>query len=70
MRRTLPPALRAAVYRTLAIDAEWRLRDRQAALDYTEAALGMDETGPAVRDGFRSRRDRLLRLLRPDGGLL
>jgi uncharacterized protein YprB with RNaseH-like and TPR domain len=62
LKRTLPPALRAAACRTLAVDAEWRLRDRQAALEYTEAALGIDGTGPAMREDLRSRRERLLRL--------
>jgi hypothetical protein len=37
----IPPPLRAAAYRTLSIDAEWRLRDLKAALDYVEAALGV-----------------------------
>jgi uncharacterized protein YprB with RNaseH-like and TPR domain len=63
LNRTLSPALRSAVYRALAIDAEWRLRDRRAALGYTETALGIDGTGPAAREDLRSRRDRLLRLL-------
>ena len=63
LERTLPPVLRAAVCRTLAIDAEWRLRDRRTALDYTETALGIDGTGRALREELRSRRKRLLGLL-------
>jgi uncharacterized protein YprB with RNaseH-like and TPR domain len=63
LKRNLSSALRAAACRTLAIDAEWRLRDRQAALNYTEAALGIDGTRPVMREDLRSRRERLLRML-------
>jgi uncharacterized protein YprB with RNaseH-like and TPR domain len=55
-----PAGLLAAAYRRLAVDAEWRLGDREAALVCTEAALALD-----IREGLRKdldrRRERLLK---------
>jgi hypothetical protein len=48
-RRDGPPGLLAAAYRALAVDAEWRGKDPEAALAYTGAALALD----GVRDGAR-----------------
>jgi hypothetical protein len=56
---TIPPRVRAAAYRTLAVDAEWRLRDLKAALDYVGAALDLDVIGEGLKTEFRRRRDRL-----------
>jgi hypothetical protein len=55
----LPAGLRAAAYRTLAIDAEWRLDDRKAALGFTEAALKLEGIGDRMRKNFLRRRERL-----------
>jgi uncharacterized protein YprB with RNaseH-like and TPR domain len=55
----LPAGLRAAAYRTLAIDAEWCLNDRKAALDFTEAALELVGIGDRMRRNLLRRRERL-----------
>jgi uncharacterized protein YprB with RNaseH-like and TPR domain len=56
-----PPSgeLRAAAYRALAIDAEWRLRDRRGALKYVEAALDMGEIRESLKRDLFRRRQRL-----------
>jgi hypothetical protein len=57
-RGTAPAALRAAAYRVLAMDAEWRLRENGAALDHVEAALAL---GPgSLEKDLLHRRERLL----------
>ncbi|MDR1956722.1 MAG: ribonuclease H-like domain-containing protein [Treponema sp.] len=57
---TAPVLVKAAAYRALAIDAEWRLQDSPTALGYVEAALrlGLRE---CMRKAFSHRRERLLR---------
>jgi uncharacterized protein YprB with RNaseH-like and TPR domain len=59
-RAKLPPNLAAAVYRTLAVDAEHRRKDRRAALAYTEAALARNDIGEGPRKDLNRRRERLL----------
>jgi hypothetical protein len=63
----LPAGLRAAAYRTLAVDAEWRLNDRKAALDFTEAALGLEGIGNRMREKLLRRRERLHGPPEPEG---
>jgi hypothetical protein len=55
--------LRAAAYRALAIDAEWRLRDREGALRYVEAALEIGEIRERLKKDLARRRQRLSILL-------
>jgi hypothetical protein len=59
LEKTMPPRLRAAVLRTLAVDAEWRLRDRPAALAYTLEALDLEGLAKAMKDDLTRRRERL-----------
>jgi uncharacterized protein YprB with RNaseH-like and TPR domain len=56
-----PARIRAAAYRALAVDAEWRLRDAEGALGFVEAALGLEEIRDMVRAELSSRRERLLK---------
>jgi hypothetical protein len=58
-RSDATPVLKAAALRTLAIDAERRLRDPARALEYTEAALEL-EIGEALKESLFRRRERLL----------
>jgi uncharacterized protein YprB with RNaseH-like and TPR domain len=51
--------LRAAAYRALAIDAEWRLKDREGALRYVEAALEGGEIRDRLKRDLFRRRQRL-----------
>ncbi|MDR3166979.1 MAG: hypothetical protein LBT93_03460, partial [Treponema sp.] len=51
--------LRAAAYRALAIDAEWRLKDREEALRYVEAALEGGEIRESLKRDLFRRRQRL-----------
>jgi uncharacterized protein YprB with RNaseH-like and TPR domain len=53
--------LKAAAFRALAIDAEWRRRDPAAALAHTQAALALDALGEAARKDLLKRRERLVR---------
>ncbi|GHV12418.1 hypothetical protein FACS189491_05360 [Spirochaetia bacterium] len=46
--------------RQLAIDAEWHLRDYEAALAHTEAALAMESLRETMQDELKARRERLL----------
>jgi uncharacterized protein YprB with RNaseH-like and TPR domain len=57
------PYMKALACRTLAIDAERRLRDLPLALSYSEAALGLDMSSvlpQRLREDLSRRRDRLL----------
>jgi uncharacterized protein YprB with RNaseH-like and TPR domain len=56
-----PSGLKAAAFRALAVDAEWRRKDPEAALSYTEAALALDCPGEGLRRDLLRRRERLLR---------
>jgi uncharacterized protein YprB with RNaseH-like and TPR domain len=51
--------LRAAACRALAIDAEWRLKDREGALRYVEAALEEKEIRETLKRDLFRRRQRL-----------
>jgi hypothetical protein len=53
--------IRAAVYRTLAIDAERRLRDWQAALVYVDVGLEIQDIPDGLKEEMRRRRERLLK---------
>jgi uncharacterized protein YprB with RNaseH-like and TPR domain len=55
-----PDTFKAAAYRALALDAEWRLQDIPGALAYVEAALNLGELREPVIQAFRYRRERLL----------
>ncbi|MHB9292901.1 hypothetical protein Holit_02016 [Hollandina sp. SP2] len=55
-----PNMLKAAAYRALALDAEWRLQDIPGALAYVEAALNLGGLGEPVIQAFQHRRKRLL----------
>jgi hypothetical protein len=56
-----PAQIRAAAYRALAVDAEWRLRDGEGALGFVEAALELEEIRDMVKAELCGRRKRLLR---------
>jgi uncharacterized protein YprB with RNaseH-like and TPR domain len=63
-----PPYVRALAFRTLAVDAERRLRDPALALSYTEAALtlytpasGIPALPLSLREDLALRRDRLVK---------
>jgi uncharacterized protein YprB with RNaseH-like and TPR domain len=56
-----PAQIRAAAYRALAVDAEWRLRDEEGALGFVEAALELEGIRNMVRSELCGRRKRLLR---------
>jgi hypothetical protein len=58
---------RAAAYRALAVDAEWRLRLPAEARVVAEEALLREELGRAQEADFRCRRERLLRRLEREG---
>jgi uncharacterized protein YprB with RNaseH-like and TPR domain len=53
------PSIRARACRSLAIDAERRLRDAPLALSYTEAALRLPALPSGIREDLTRRRDRL-----------
>ena len=55
--------IRAAIYRTLAIDAERRLRDWRAALVYVDAGLAVQDIPLGLKDEMRRRRERLRKKL-------
>jgi hypothetical protein len=55
-------AISAAADRMLAIDSEWRMRDAELALFYTERALARPNTGAALSAGLQRRRERLIRI--------
>jgi hypothetical protein len=46
----------------LAVDSEWRMRDTELALFYTERALARPNTGAALNAGMQKRRERLIRI--------
>ena len=46
-------------FRSLAIDAEWRLKDPVLALRYTESALALKDLSQSIRDELEKRRRRL-----------
>jgi hypothetical protein len=59
-RSRCPNTFKAAAYRALAIDAEWRLQDIPGALAYVEAALSLGGLGEPVSQAFQHRGKRLL----------
>jgi uncharacterized protein YprB with RNaseH-like and TPR domain len=56
-----PERIRAAAYRALAVDSEWRLGDAEGALGFVQAALDLEEIRGIVRTELRGRRERLLK---------
>jgi uncharacterized protein YprB with RNaseH-like and TPR domain len=60
-----PKVIKAAAYRTLAIDAEWRLGAPQAALEYVDRFLMPENIHPGLRGDMQKRRERLLRKMKP-----
>jgi uncharacterized protein YprB with RNaseH-like and TPR domain len=66
---TVSPAasggLKAAAFRALAVDAEWRQKDPETALARTEAALALEGLGEGLQEDLRKRRERLLKKPRP-----
>ncbi|GHV62170.1 hypothetical protein AGMMS49587_08240 [Spirochaetia bacterium] len=52
--------VKGLVYRQLAIDAEWRLRNPREALAHTEAALALENIREGLRNELETRRERLL----------
>jgi uncharacterized protein YprB with RNaseH-like and TPR domain len=56
-----PKAVKAAAYRTLAIDAEWRLGAPGLALDYVDRFLLPENIHPPMHLDMQKRRERLLR---------
>jgi uncharacterized protein YprB with RNaseH-like and TPR domain len=56
-----PRAVKAAAYRVLAMDAEWRLRDPRRALEYTELFFAPENVHPGLHVDMRKRRERLLK---------
>jgi uncharacterized protein YprB with RNaseH-like and TPR domain len=54
-------ALSAVADRALAIDSEWRLKDAELALFYTERALSSTYTNISLKTDLLKRRERLLR---------
>jgi hypothetical protein len=62
-----PPSIRAAAYRALAVDAEWRLGDEEGALGFVEAALELGEIRDMVKADLSGRRERLLRKIERRG---
>jgi uncharacterized protein YprB with RNaseH-like and TPR domain len=56
-----PERIRAAAYRALAIDSEWRLGDAEGALGFVQAALDLKEIRGIVRTELCGRRERLLK---------
>ena len=59
VKETIPGSLRAAAYKSLAIDAEWRLGDVPAALEFTGSALEINGLGSSLRSELEKRRGRL-----------
>jgi uncharacterized protein YprB with RNaseH-like and TPR domain len=62
-----PGEIRAAAYRKLAIDAEWRLKDPEQALGYLNVSLALGETRITVKKELFSRRERLLEKIKHNG---
>jgi uncharacterized protein YprB with RNaseH-like and TPR domain len=56
-----PLDLKAAVYRSLAIDAEWQERDFHLALAHTESALTLPGIKKSLAEELERRRERLLK---------
>jgi uncharacterized protein YprB with RNaseH-like and TPR domain len=64
-----PGNIKAAAYRTLAIDAEWRLGAPQSALEYVDRFLSPENIHPGIYEDMQKRRERLLRkILSPKKG--
>ena len=57
----LSPGLKAAAFRALAVDAEWRQNDAEAALAHTEAALALEGITDGLKGDLLTRRERLLK---------
>jgi uncharacterized protein YprB with RNaseH-like and TPR domain len=55
-------AISAAADRMLAIDSEWRMRDAELALFYTERTLARPNTGFTLIADMQRRRERLIRI--------
>jgi uncharacterized protein YprB with RNaseH-like and TPR domain len=55
-----PEDIKGLARRQLAIDADWRLRDCEAALAHTQAALALENIRESLRKELTARRERLL----------
>jgi uncharacterized protein YprB with RNaseH-like and TPR domain len=55
-----PDAIKAVAYRSLAIDAEWHIQDREAALAYLDAGLNLEELREGMKRELLLRRERVL----------
>jgi len=56
---SMPDSHRAAAFKSLAIDAEWRLRDIPLALHYTESALAIPGMAPNLKNELEKRYERI-----------
>jgi uncharacterized protein YprB with RNaseH-like and TPR domain len=56
----LPPGLKAAAFRALAVDAEWRQAGPEAALAHTASALALEGLTASFTQDLLKRRERLL----------
>jgi hypothetical protein len=56
--------LKAAAFRALAVDAEWRQKDPETALAHTASALALDCLTEGLREDLARRRERLLKKCR------
>jgi hypothetical protein len=63
LSRDYSDEIKAALLRTLAMDAEWRLRNRKEALAYVESALGLKEIRETMKKELFHRRERLLKYI-------
>ena len=52
--------LKISVLNSLAVDAEWRLKDSIQALNYTDDLLRIESLGDSLRNKLNRRRERLL----------
>ncbi|AEF83695.1 YprB [Treponema primitia ZAS-2] len=62
------PRAAHAYYRKLAIDAEWKRKDYDAALGYVDTFLALEEIQDSIRGEMNCRRERLLEKLKKYGG--
>jgi hypothetical protein len=61
-----PGTIKALAYRTLAVEAEWRLGDPRLALDYVDRFLVRENTHSGLYGDMQKRRERLLKKLKSD----
>ncbi len=58
--REISISLKISVLNSLAVDAEWRLKDVIQALNYTDALLQIENLGDSLRNKLHRRKERLL----------